>query len=297
VSVIPGDIGLKRIDALDAGWPKIWHEKSLPSGQNIEHCRSIEIPFTRRSGYNIWPMSEILNFPDSRPPDQMDWPGLVSACARDRGNSLLWSAFVRRYGPKIRQFIRGTWRVSIGSLTSLADVSALAGGMQESDLFQSTIVRLVEDDCAALRRFSGTTEDEWLAYLAVITRSVVRDSLRRQRTLKRPGGAESLGSSFHAARRLDLSREGTGSPAVERELLGREVRTLCERTINNLAGESSTRDMLIFRLYFDHDLTARQIAQCRGVNLSKAGVEKVITRLKEHIRSVVSLDASRVMMQ
>jgi predicted DNA-binding protein YlxM (UPF0122 family) len=50
--------------------------------------------------------------------------------------------------------------------------------------------------------------------------------------------------------------------------------------------------MLIFQLYFDKDLSVEQISHCQGVNLSKAGVEKVINRLKERIRNVVSPDAS-----
>jgi Zn-finger nucleic acid-binding protein len=55
--------------------------------------------------------------------------------------------------------------------------------------------------------------------------------------------------------------------------------------------------MLVFQLYFDKDLSAEQISRCRGVNLSKAGVEKVINRLKERIRSVVSPGASEAIMR
>ena len=228
----------------------------------------------------------------SKDPGQMDWDELLSACAQDRRNSPLWAEFLGRYGLKIKQFIRGTW-----SMLVPADDSALWGRVEQSDLFQSTIVRLVEQDCAALRRFSGTTEEEWLAYLAVITRSVVRDFLRRRRAIKRPRSDESRAWAFQTARSLNPGANEAEPRAMERKLLAREVTVLCERAIHNLSGESSTRDMLVFQLYFLHDLTARQIAQCRGVNLSKAGVEKLIDRLKDRIRSVISIDSSEAILQ
>jgi RNA polymerase sigma factor (sigma-70 family) len=176
-------------------------------------------------------------------------------------------------------------------------MEARLGGVQENDLFQSTIVRLVEQDCAAMKRFSGRSEDEWLAYLAVITRSVVRDWMRQQRRLKRPGGAKVVAMPLRRARRMALRREETEHLAIERVLLARELRDLCKQAIHSFEVEFFTRNMLIFRLYFDHDLSIGQIANCRGVNLSKTGVAKVINRLKEHIRGMVAADAPRAMIQ
>lgn len=240
-------------------------------------------------------MLSLLRLCSNRHPDQLGWAELVSACTRDMDDSALWREFLCRYGSKIKQFIRGTWRLSIRETNRFMD--ARLGGVQENDLFQSTIVRLVEQDCAAMKRFSGKTEDAWLAYLAVITRSVVRDWTRQQRRLKRPGGAKVVAMPLRRARRLALRQEGTEHLAIERALLAHEIRDLCRQTIHSFDAEFSSRNMLIFRLYFDHDLSANQIAQCRGVNLSKAGVEKVINRLKERIRSVVAVDAPGAMIQ
>jgi RNA polymerase sigma factor (sigma-70 family) len=191
----------------------------------------------------------------------------------------------------MQHFIRGALRMAVGKI-SAAETSAVLGGMQHGDLFQSTILRLVENDCAVLKRFSGKSEYEWIAYLAVITRSVVRESLRRQRALKRPGGGNAVQPTIE-----NLSRQPRPAsfdpPQVERGLLAQEVKRLGKRAIHNLAGESSTRDMLIFQLYFDHDLSFSQIAQCRNVKLTKAGVEKALGRLKEMIRSAVSEESSK----
>jgi RNA polymerase sigma factor (sigma-70 family) len=239
-------------------------------------------------------MCKIPHCPDSRGLGQLGWAELISACARDRGDTALWSEFLSRYGPRINQFIWRTLCALTGKITA-ADAAAAAGGMEASDLFQSTIMRLVEHDCAAIRRFSGSSEYEWLAYLAVIARSIVRDSLRRQHALKRPGGAEAIAPPFSVATRPSRDKEGTEHLAMERELLAQEVRNLCIRAINGDAGECSSRDLLVFRLYFDHDLSTNQIAQCRNVNLSKAGVEKVIRRLRNRVRSAVSTDPSEAL--
>ena len=254
-------------------------------------------PVRCRSGYNSDQMLNALRLPVSREQNQLGWEELVAACAGDRDNSPLWMEFLRRYGPRIKQFIRGTWRLTIGNKSLSANASAFLTGMQESDLLQAVIVRLVEQDCAAMKRFSGTTEDMWLAYLAVIARSVVRDTLRLQRRQKRPGGLEAVEAIAPGIAGRFSTREKAGLPDTERVFLAHELRTLCEATIKSSEAESVSRNMLIFRLYFDHDLSALQIARCQGVNLSKAGVEKVINRLKDRIRSVVSPDAPEAAQQ
>jgi RNA polymerase sigma factor (sigma-70 family) len=234
-------------------------------------------------------MLRVLHSAGSGESYQTVWAELISACARNRGDSALWTEFLYRYGAKIKQFIRGTWRLSIAGGFALGD--SMLGGVEENDLFQSTILRLVEQDCAALKRFSGTSEDEWLAYLAVITRSVVRDALRHRNRLKRSGETEARRVPSLKVQRADWHREGLKPSAMEREVLAREVRSLFEQEIHSNETESCARNLLIFRLYFEHELTAKQIAACRGVNLTKTGVEKVINRLKERVRSVVSPDA------
>jgi RNA polymerase sigma factor (sigma-70 family) len=207
---------------------------------------------------------------------------LFARCAQDTNDSALWPELMRRYASRIKGFIRGTLRQSLP-----ADSSLTLGGIHESDLFQSTVVRLVEDGCALMKRFSGSSESELLVYLAVITRSVVRDCLRRHRAQKRPLSESQLAFSS-ANRKASSDSNSTGSGcALERELLVREVRRLSLRAIETRAGEFSRRDKLIFELYFSHGLSPSQIARCEGIGLSKPGVEKALQRLKELVRSAV----------
>jgi RNA polymerase sigma factor (sigma-70 family) len=207
---------------------------------------------------------------------------LFSLCAHGEERSAAWTEFLRRYETRIRYFIRGTLR------QAGADKRGALGGVQEGDLFQNTVLRLVENDYAAIKRFSGTREDELLAYLAVISRSVVRDHLRRHRAFKRRGETEELSGPVGSRTALDGAVE---HPTLERQLLARELMSLSQDTITRRSGDSSSRDRLVFQLHFLHDLSFAQIAECKGINLSKAGVEKLVNRLVNRIRTLASTTA------
>jgi RNA polymerase sigma factor (sigma-70 family) len=163
--------------------------------------------------------------------------------------------------------------------------STISGGIQESDLFQNAIIRLVENDCAAMKRFSGQLENELLAYLAVICRSVVLDALRRDNAVKRrPVVRESKESIPNPAG----SQGGVNYSGIEREILIRELISLTRRTIESHSGHVSNRDKLVFKLHFFEGLSCGQIAQCKGINLSKGGVEKLLKRLVGRVQTIAS---------
>jgi RNA polymerase sigma factor (sigma-70 family) len=201
---------------------------------------------------------------------------LFHVCASDRDNSDLWSELLSRYTGKIKYFIRGAIRQFLGSSGHMND-STTAVSMQESDLFQNTILRLVENNCAAMKRFSGKTEDELLAYLAVISRSTVIDALRRAKAIKRRTAVADdempkAVSSVNFCKIID-------NKGLERAVLANELISLVRQSINSKSGRTSTRDQIVFELHFLDGLSFSQISKCRGINLSKTGVEKLLKRL------------------
>jgi len=162
----------------------------------------------------------------------------------------------------------------------------LFGSTQElSDLIQNTILHLIQNQCAALKRFSGTTESELLVYLAVIARSVVRDSIRHQSAKKR---FHWFAPNSYTHSQRDESHDFIREPAIEdpidRKVLAGEVERLSLRAIRDYSGEPD-RDELIFQLYFVDGLSTAQIASCKGIGLSKTGVEKMLNRLKDKVRN------------
>jgi RNA polymerase sigma factor (sigma-70 family) len=211
---------------------------------------------------------------------------LFHRCASDRDDSEAWSELLRRYAAKIKYFIRGTLLRDQGSAD--CGYSTTRADVQENDLFQNTILRLVENDCAVMKRFSGSQEQELLAYLAVISRSVVRDTLRSQAAVKRhPGTRLDVAISRTAA-----SSEPTRRWGSERHVLIGEVMGLTEQTIRSFSGEESSRDRLVFELHFVQGLSFQQISECRGIHLSKAGVEKLVNRLVDRVRSLATTGKS-----
>jgi RNA polymerase sigma factor (sigma-70 family) len=230
----------------------------------------------------------------SKPSDAVDLTSidsvvLVALCAARQEDSELWSEFLRRFTPKIKAFIRATLRHALGASADLGGPAASLDTNHESDLLQNTILRLVQNRCAALKRFSGRTESELLAYLAVIARSAVRDFNRRRSARRRfhwlgrvPSGYAETGET------PEYVREATVRDPVEREILAHEVEQLSLQTIQNNSGEPD-RDKLIFQLYFFDGLSTSQIAACKGVGLSKTGVEKILNRLKDRVRSAANV--------
>jgi RNA polymerase sigma factor (sigma-70 family) len=207
---------------------------------------------------------------------QIECMELISACAQDTENSALWTEFLIRYSSFIKRFISKTW--ILWQVRSCRSAHEVFGGEEQSDLFQAVIVRLVENRCALMKRFVGT-EDDWLAYVATITYSVVCDTVRRHRRSKR-------------RRLVNVLQEPMDCWNPERKILAREIITLCDRMTRNLSPSRSARDRLIFLLYFIDDLSESQIARCQG--LSKSGVQDVINRIVTRARRIVKDDASQL---
>jgi RNA polymerase sigma factor (sigma-70 family) len=209
---------------------------------------------------------------------------LFHRCASDREDLKAWREFLLKYSVKIKFFIRGTLRQFSGNLPNQYSPRAM-GGLQESDLFQDIILRLVEHDCAAMKRFTGTTEDDLLAYMAVISRSTVIDALRRHKTIKRTvvekdnAEVSSMASSIWSR---DADHLG-----IERGILAKELISMIHKAINDRPGRMPARDQLVFKLRFLDGLSCGQIAQCQGINLSKPSVEKVLRRLIDGVQEAL----------
>ena len=218
---------------------------------------------------------------------------LFRLCACNREDSDAWSEFLRRYTVKLKHFIHGTLRQTSES-ASHQKGPIMSGRIQEGDLLQNVIVRLIENDCATMKRFSGTSENDLLAYLAVICRSTVLDTFRRNNALKRRTSALEIEESIKDS---NDSRRLKGNSGFEREILARELVSLFTHTIKSHSGQVSDRDQLVFQLHFFDGLSYNQISQCKGINLSKAGVEKLLKRLVDRVQILASSGNSEETLQ
>ena len=226
------------------------------------------------------PPDPSANSPAAGRPEGIEPIKLFSLCAENAANSELWGELLRRYTPFIKVFIRRCLDRPWGDVNPHLSKDEV----QESDLFQNVIVRLAKNGCAAMKQFSGEKEEDLLAYLAVITRSVVKECRRSLWALKRASDHPEMQNDV-TAQLQSLSPTGSSEiRTIERHPPAGDALELNARSLQFLPGPYLARDRLIFQLYFVHNLSPDQIRQCKGINLSKAGVEKVLNRLKERIR-------------
>jgi RNA polymerase sigma factor (sigma-70 family) len=227
--------------------------------------------------------------PDSVDLRQMDSIRLVQLCAAHQQNSELWTEFIRRFTPKIKSFIRLSLRQYKTGRSGTFNSAASFDSNQEADLFQNIILRLVQNDCAALKRFSGTQESELMVYFAVVARTTIRDLIRFQSAKRRFKWSSSPTVQYSESDQdFEYIKEPGIDTPIEREILAREIKEITFESIKNSSGEPE-RDRLIFQLYFYEGLSAAQIASCKGTGVSKTGVEKIIGRFKEKVRKAANI--------
>jgi DNA-directed RNA polymerase specialized sigma subunit len=121
--------------------------------------------------------------------------------------------------------------------------------------------------------------------LLVTGHRICRRDFNRRRSQR-----DFIGSRRHSSaggrRDSEYVGEATAQDPVEREILAHEVEQLSLQAIQDGSGEPD-RDRLIFQLYYFDGLSTGQIAACKGVGLSKTGVEKILNRLKNKVQRAV----------
>jgi len=191
---------------------------------------------------------------------EMSAPEVIQACLGSDSEAA-WTEFVRRFQPVIASVILRVVRHY--GVTDFAMVD---------DLIQETYCRLCRDNCKAIRQFENRSEDAIFRFLKVVAGSVAIDYFRARRTYKRRGEMADLAEEAlsHTAATSDIASEDA--------LLLEEV-AVCLKRIT-----TSSRDELIFWLYYRQGFTAKDIAALPGIGLSAKGVESSIHRLVQALR-------------
>jgi RNA polymerase sigma factor (sigma-70 family) len=190
---------------------------------------------------------------------------LVNSCIQSDEEA--WKAFVLKYTRPISLYI-------LRACPEQTDHETIR------DLAQEVFVRLLANDRAALRRLRTTTPEGMLAFLAAVARTVALDHVRRLQSQKRFAQIVPLDDEGDDLPDLSAAQ----SPEFELlEKLGVERFTgLLQETIT---GVNSERDIFVAQMYFLEELSAAEIANIRGLNLSVSAVEAVIHRIRKVLRT------------
>jgi RNA polymerase sigma factor (sigma-70 family) len=193
---------------------------------------------------------------------------LIGRCVQ--GDEEAWQAFVSKYAKPI-------------SLYVLRSCSGPMKSEMVQDLTQEVFIRLLANDCRALRRLQATREVGLLAFLASVARTVVMDEARRRQSAKRSADIVSLDGETKG-RNWTSPLSAASSPEVKfQESLGLEgFLSLLHSTIT---GPNAERDICIIQMYFLDEMSASEIARVPGLGVTVAAVEGVIHRARKLLRT------------
>jgi RNA polymerase sigma-70 factor (ECF subfamily) len=193
-----------------------------------------------------------------------------------------WEEFVTRYNRRVSLYVTRACRYSGWSSDDRGDLAR--------DLMQEVYVRLIADECHALKAWRGESEEALLAYLARVVHAVACDALRRERSRKRAVNLLSLeGSPSDDGPSLADVLPATEWTAPDRMLAERLAPVRLRAALDSLhGGRNGARDALIFQLHVLDGLTASEIANLPGIGMQVPSVESVLRRTRERLRAVLT---------
>lgn len=193
---------------------------------------------------------------------------LARQCAGSRDPEA-WAEFIRRFQPVIASSVFRTVRQWREPTREQAD-----------DLVQETFLKLCEDDCKMLRDFEPKHEDAIFGFLKIVTSNVVRDHFKSGMAIKR-GAAQT--DTIEEYVHLDGALSGSdGEGDILRNLQLEEIDAIL---FKQLTGKDAARNRAIFWLRHRQGLRASEIAVIPSIDLSTEGVESVLLRMVNMIRS------------
>jgi RNA polymerase sigma-70 factor, ECF subfamily len=208
-------------------------------------------------------------------PQELSAQELVQLCL-DHNQKAAWEEFVRRYQPAIARVVRRSvcrWATPSHALVD--------------DLVHDTYVKLMGNNCRALRDFHFQHDNALFGFLKTVASNVVIDYFRNQYNEKRGGGQEHV-SLEQATIFVPASR--SSSQQAGREIMIHEI----DEVLKSQTSEPNfVRDYCIFWLYYRHGFTAKAISQLPGIPLEVKGVESALLRLTRLVRSRMTRTAGR----
>lgn len=193
---------------------------------------------------------------------------LLRACA-ESNDAAAWEQFVAHFHRAI-------------GLTVIRTARRWGGVPQEiaSDLIQETYLKLCDGKCSLLYKFSLSHPDSVEGYVKAIAANVTHDYFKSKLAMRR--GAGVIEQPNEECDPPALAGSAGGVVSIERQVLLREI----EQCLNeSTEGATQERDRVMFWLYYQQGLSAREIAALPAIGLTDKGVESVILRLTRDVRN------------
>ncbi len=205
---------------------------------------------------------------------------LVELCAQQPDNRSAWMEFYDRFDERI-------WLVVYRECKQKEIAKHSAPFRQVvQDLVQDVYVRLVENDCKALKDFIGISENSIFTWLGIVAKNVVRNYSIKMGAKKRPLIGNSI-DDIKAISKIQIAKDKVstvyinGEDDFSVEYLKEEIEEILER---HLRGKGKERNKLIFKLYIYEGFSPDEIASHLKFSLSVKTVRNIISDIKRELR-------------
>ena len=186
---------------------------------------------------------------------------LVELCLQDNQQEA-WREFLRRFQPLMSAVVARTIRRWMPPNRSLVD-----------DLVQSSLRKICDNNCRAMRGFRWMHENSFRGFLKVVSSNVVQDHFRKYPTTRVEEGLEDVGQ--------DLVKTDVSTRSVETEALVQKLVACLQKLLS--AEADFNRNLAMFLLYYRYGLTAKEISRLYPLTLK--AVENTLLRLVRIARS------------
>ena len=211
---------------------------------------------------------------------------LVKLCANNPNNNSAWSEFLARYEEPIYRTITQECKKSEHKIYFFQFEETV------NDLVQDVYFKILENDCKALKRFRGESENSIYSYLNAIAKNVVKNYITKMHAQKRPRIKKSLED---VAQLIETNgkthpNNNSGTFSMEQEvtlkILKEEIDDCLART---LTGKKKTRNKVIYQLYLYDGFSPKEIALLFDFCISTKRIANIICDSKRKLIKKMSI--------
>jgi RNA polymerase sigma factor (sigma-70 family) len=189
---------------------------------------------------------------------------LVTICAAE-GRPEAWELLIQQTQPLVASVVlRIARRWGQNSPTTV------------EDLVQEVYLKLCANRRQLMRQFDVRHPDSFWGFLKVLSANLATDYFRSQLAQKRSTGASDAAIAGQVAA-LPID--------PDRQVLLHQIDSIL---YSQLPQASRSRDRMVFRLYYRYGMTARAIAEIPAVGLNVKGVESLVLRMTQIVRTALT---------
>ena len=207
---------------------------------------------------------------------------LVRHCANDKRNKKAWLEFLSRYKNLVYNTIIQECKNS--------DLHKNCFQFDETvkDLVQEVYLKLLQNDCKALKVFKGESENSIYSYLRIIARNVVKNHIIKIQAKKRPPMDRLLDESTWITGdkgeiySSDKYKTTIFDPEQELKLkILKEEIDYCLKKV--LTGRDKKRNRLIYQLHIYKGFSPKEIASSFDFGISTRRIANIISDSRQKL--------------